>query len=131
MLLDSFFLIKSIGERDETNLQGVAVKHYKAELLVEPGHPIFGGHFPENPIVPGVCQIQMILETLSSVTLRKLKLSESDNVKFLSMINPLETPLLTLDLVVKQPDEDHYYVQASLASGNITFLKFKGILSAE
>jgi 3-hydroxyacyl-[acyl-carrier-protein] dehydratase len=131
MLLDTFYTIKTLDGRDEINPQGVALKHYHAGLVLDPGHPIFGGHFPGNPVVPGVCQVQMVLETLNSVTGKKLKLTESENIKFLSMISPLENPGITLDLVVKQPEEGGYSVQATLSANDTTFLKFKGKLVAE
>jgi 3-hydroxyacyl-[acyl-carrier-protein] dehydratase len=131
MLLNSFYTIKNLDGRDEINAQGVSLKHYRADLILDPSHSIFGGHFPGNPVVPGVCQVQMILETMSSITGRRLKLTESDNIKFLSMINPLDNSVITLDLVVKPPEEGRYSIQASLSANDTTFLKFKGKLVAE
>jgi 3-hydroxyacyl-[acyl-carrier-protein] dehydratase len=131
MLLDSFFRIESVNEQNETTPLGVPVKHFIAGIIINRDHPIFSGHFPGNPVVPGVCQVQMILETFSSIIHRKVKLTESDNVKFLSMINPVETPGITLDLLVKQPGDGIYSVQASIAGNNVTCLKFKGSIKAE
>ncbi len=126
MLRDHFFTVDSIEERVETSPQGISMKRFLAALAINRSHPIFNGHFPDNPVVPGVCQIQMILETLTSAVGRKVRLAESDNIKFLVLINPVENPALVLDMLVKQPVEGQYNVQATLAAGNATFLKFKG-----
>jgi 3-hydroxyacyl-[acyl-carrier-protein] dehydratase len=126
MLRDNFFSIESIDERNELSPQGLAVKHYVASLQINRRHDIFGGHFPGNPVVPGVCQIQMILETLGSAVGKKVRLAESDNIKFLLLINPVANPSLVLDMIVKQPVEGQYSVQATIAASNATFLKFKG-----
>lgn len=41
------------------NLVGVKiVTHYRTKK----NHPIFAGHFPNNPIFPGVCQIEMMAQ---------------------------------------------------------------------
>jgi 3-hydroxyacyl-[acyl-carrier-protein] dehydratase len=131
MLLNTFYTIISVSGHDETSPQGLAVKHYRAALQIEPKHPIFQGHFPGSPVVPGVCQIQMIIETLSNIAGRRLTLTASDTVKFLYMINPLESTHVDLDMLVKQPAEGRFQVQATLLGTNNTFLKFKGNLEAE
>lgn len=30
----------------------------KTSIILNPLHPIFKGHFPDNPILPGVCMMQ-------------------------------------------------------------------------
>ena len=51
-------------------------------------HPIFSGHFPEQPVVPGVCMIQMVKELLERVLDKKLMLRSTGQVKFLQLITP-------------------------------------------
>lgn len=52
---------------------------------------IYKAHFPEQPITPGVCIIQIASELLKDLISRDMDLSEVINAKFLSVINPLET----------------------------------------
>lgn len=52
---------------------------------------IYRVHFPEQPITPGVCIIQIASELLNLCLNRDIALSEVVNAKFLSVINPIET----------------------------------------
>lgn len=52
---------------------------------------IYKAHFPEQPITPGVCIIQIASELLKILVNINMDLSEVINAKFLSVINPLET----------------------------------------
>lgn len=52
---------------------------------------IYKAHFPEQPITPGVCIIQIASELLNVYLNRGIALREVVNAKFLSVINPVET----------------------------------------
>lgn len=59
-------------------------------------HFIYQAHFPGNPITPGVCIVQMIGELLQNRLGRSLSLAKIVNLKFVSVINPIESPELTI-----------------------------------
>jgi len=129
MLLDHFFTIQSSDKPEINGIPGVSGERYRVTVALNPAHPVFKGHFPGNPVVPGVCQVQMVTESLQSVTGMKRFLKEADNIKFLSMINPMETSTLLIDLVVKPLPENKMGVQASLSGNNLVFFKLKGVFS--
>lgn len=54
-------------------------------------HFIFGVHFPEQPIVPGVCLIQMVGELFSEQLQKELYLHRVKNVKFMKVLSPDES----------------------------------------
>ena len=60
----------------------------EATLLLNPAHPIFAGHFPAQPVVPGVCMLQIIKEGLEQAVGKSLFLNQAANIKFLSMLVP-------------------------------------------
>lgn len=51
---------------------------------------IYKAHFPEQPITPGVCIIQIANELLEELLNQKVEIKEVVNAKFLSVINPIE-----------------------------------------
>jgi len=46
----------------------------------------FKGHFPGNPVLPGVCKIQAILCVLEAVTQRRPRLKEIVSAKFFASV---------------------------------------------
>ena len=48
----------------------------------------FQGHFPGNPVLPGLCTIQAVLVMLESSRKRQPLLQHMINIKFLSMVRP-------------------------------------------
>src|SRR5690606_40023315 len=61
---------------------------YVAEVRLNPTHPIFDGHFPDNPVAPGVCMMQIVKELTETVEQKILFLVRASNVKFTALINP-------------------------------------------
>jgi 3-hydroxyacyl-[acyl-carrier-protein] dehydratase len=122
MLSASFFDIQSFTlEESEPTLQ-----KYQAVVSLNASHPIYEGHFPGNPVVPGVCQVQMVKELVEKAVCHSLTLFESDNIKFLSMINPQLNPQLEFNILIKPIGDQQISATASISSGSSVFLKFKG-----
>jgi 3-hydroxyacyl-[acyl-carrier-protein] dehydratase len=127
MLTGIFFDIQSFIP-DEP---GATSQKYVAVVSLRDTHPIYQGHFPGNPVVPGVCQIQMIRELVEKAVDQPLKLTESDNIKFLSMINPQANPILEINIQITLVSSTQFLVTASIGSSNALFLKFKGKFESE
>jgi 3-hydroxyacyl-[acyl-carrier-protein] dehydratase len=88
-------------------------------------HRIFEGHFPGSPVVPGVCMIQIVRELMEDAWRTKLQVMSGDNIKFLAVINPNETPEVQASVQFISRDEI-VEVQASLFLEQVTYFKFKG-----
>ena len=86
-------------------------------------HFIYAAHFPENPITPGVCLIQMVMELTEELVQAPLFLKVVKNVKFMQVLNPLLHAEVTFVLSVRQEDENHHKVSAHVDSGSNTFAK--------
>lgn len=89
-------------------------------------HPIYKGHFPQMPVVPGVCQIQMIKELLEISLGKKLIMLSGDNIKFTGMIVPTQNAIVNIDITHTVKDQDVIGVDAKLFFELTTFTKFKG-----
>jgi len=92
MVLHDFYKILSEEEISDSK--------YVITILVNERHDVFKGHFPGNPIMPGVCMIQIIKELTESITKSTLMIQTLSNVKFMALINPEATPELRLELDV-------------------------------
>lgn len=55
-----------------------------------PDSEIYRAHFPEEPVTPGVCVIQMATELIEDELGESLRLKAIANAKFLAVISPLE-----------------------------------------
>ncbi|MBN2527378.1 MAG: hypothetical protein JXR76_13365 [Deltaproteobacteria bacterium] len=48
----------------------------------------FEGHFENQPILPGVCQLQLVVEGVTSITSRAPSIQSVDRMKFQNLILP-------------------------------------------
>lgn len=73
-----------------------------ASVKLNKAHKVFEGHFPGNPIMPGVCTIQLIKEITEQAIGKELFLSVTSNVKFMAIINPEKNDTLQLVLDISE-----------------------------
>ncbi|OEK09632.1 3-hydroxyacyl-ACP dehydratase [Flavivirga aquatica] len=78
-----------------------------ANITINKDHVIFKGHFPDNPVMPGVCMMQIIKEITESIVEKKLFTRSASNIKFMAIINPFITPKLELKLDISETDEGY------------------------
>ncbi len=97
----------------------------KAELVIDAGHKIFEGHFPGQPVTPGVCMMQMVKEITEKVIGVPTQLIRADEMKFLSIIDPQKNNLILADIKYSI-SEDKVTVVAALSKDTLTHFKFKG-----
>jgi 3-hydroxyacyl-[acyl-carrier-protein] dehydratase len=94
MLRDSFYTILQSN-------QDVYTIRFNAS------HPIFSGHFPEHPIVPGACVVQ-IAEELAALTYEQpIRFTSIRDLKFRQPITPNQEIIIS----IKKITESVYKVQ--------------------
>lgn len=121
MLLDNLYHIV----RHEISEQTIS-----ADIALHTAHPIFEGHFPGQPILPGVCQTQICVELFNTLSRQNLVLTGASVMKFLSFINPNVHPNLTFKLDWNN-QENGVVLNAVISAESTVFLKFKGDLRTE
>ena len=117
MLLNDFFTINDTV-KSETEIW--------AELLINSNHKIFEGHFPNQPVVPGVCMMQMVKEILELLIGKETNLMEAADMKFLAVINPQENNLIHASIKYTVDETGALNVVASLFKDELVHFKFKG-----
>ncbi|MFL9835150.1 3-hydroxyacyl-ACP dehydratase [Chryseobacterium terrae] len=97
-ILTDFYTLNSFV-KDENGV-------FSAKISLNKDHDIFKGHFPGNPVTPGVCMMQIIKDLTEKFTEKSLFLKSASNVKFMAIINPFETPDLDLQLNISENEEE-------------------------
>jgi 3-hydroxyacyl-[acyl-carrier-protein] dehydratase len=120
MLIGNFFSISQI----QTHQGSI-----EAVIEINPTHQIFEGHFPGQPVVPGVCMLQMVKEILESSMKKKLILLHADHIKFLSMIDPRKTTSIRTEINFQLSEESRILLSASLFNERIVYMKMKGVFA--
>jgi 3-hydroxyacyl-[acyl-carrier-protein] dehydratase len=99
----------------------------QAKIAINKNHKILEGHFPGQPIVPGVCMMQIILEMMELNTRKHLDLIAADTIKFLSVIDPQHNP--EIDVAITYTEEaGQFMIIASLFADTVTFFKLRATL---
>jgi 3-hydroxyacyl-[acyl-carrier-protein] dehydratase len=119
MLIPDFYTITDIQVSSDT---------IRAQIQLNPTHEVYEGHFPEQPIVPGVIQLQIVKEILEKVTHQKLLLGEMLFAKYLNMIAPDKSPILTFEIDF-QKSEERIKISAVINEEGLVFTKVKAHLS--
>lgn len=57
-------------------------------IRFDASHPVFAGHFPGHPIVPGACLVQIAEELLSTHLSQKVRFTSVRNLKFRQPVTP-------------------------------------------
>ena len=97
MLLKDFYTVTSNQQQSEGN--------HTIIIHVNAAHEVFKGHFPGNPVMPGVCMMQIIKELTENIVHCDLFMESVSNVKFMALINPDATPELRLELNISELEE--------------------------
>lgn len=121
----------TVTQKEVDGLKG----HFVLEL--NPSCFIYQAHFPGEPITPGVCIVQMgkeLLEELLEEHLQKkvgLEICKVKNVKFLSVISPNETTVITYQMKKVEMSEDGSEMKAQMVitSGEEAKAKISLVLS--
>lgn len=96
-------------------------------IRLNASHAIFEGHFPGNPVTPGVVQLEMIKELLSEALGKPVRLESLSNCKYLAVINPLTCGDLVVNIDCTSLDNGSFKALVTLKNDETTFLKASGI----
>ena len=115
MLISSFFKIKKIDKKNSIN--------FEVKLEINKDDAVFEGHFPKQPIVPGVYSITMVKEVVEYVLQEKLTLNKAKDIKFFVPIIPDKNQFLNLILEIKYQDGSYTLKAILLDDENVKYLK--------
>ena len=76
--------------------------HSEVQGCISPDHPALAGHFPGNPVVPGVVLLTELLELIERQVGWTADAIRLTSVKFTAILRPDEAFLLVLDQLSEQ-----------------------------
>lgn len=97
-----------------------------ASLTIHKDHPVFTGHFPGNPVTPGVCMMQIIKELGEKWSGSSLQLTKARNVKFMAIINPEKNENIKVEMLFEKDGEDTLSIKSTTSFEDTVALKFSG-----
>jgi 3-hydroxyacyl-[acyl-carrier-protein] dehydratase len=92
-------------------------------VITDGNSPWFSGHFPNNPILPGIAQLKMVADLIAKPTEGSLRVTGLSRVKFRKIVRPGEQ----LDIQVTCDNKEHHYMfritsgDEDVCSGKIDF----------
>jgi 3-hydroxyacyl-[acyl-carrier-protein] dehydratase len=102
MLQNNFYTLSSRNDNEKDTIS--------ATVLIDKNHPIFKGHFPEKPVLPGVCLMQIIKDILEDKINKLVFLESISNLKFINIVNPFEHSELEINLKINRTIEPFFKI---------------------
>ncbi|RRA95133.1 hotdog family protein [Paenimyroides viscosum] len=121
MLIPHFYSVKEFNFTDN---------QLKAIIELNPAHDVFKGHFPNNPVTPGVCMLQILKELTQQATNTNLFIKECSNVKFMALINPEVNAVLAITIDINKVEEN-FKIKASASFDETVALKVNALLTQQ
>jgi 3-hydroxymyristoyl/3-hydroxydecanoyl-(acyl carrier protein) dehydratase len=85
-----------------TNIKQSPLNEIFADAMASGSSPWFSGHFPGEPILPGVAQLGMVFDAIKQTCDKNLKISGVNRVKFKRIIKPGDK----IQIIIREKNED-------------------------
>jgi 3-hydroxyacyl-[acyl-carrier-protein] dehydratase len=69
-----------------------------ALVTFDPAHPVYQGHFPGQPVTPGVCILGMLRDLMQQALMKPLIMSEARMIKFHNPLEPIADQQVSVDI---------------------------------
>lgn len=108
----------------------LAVKEGQLETKIRfnPAHPLFAGHFPGRPVVPGVCVFEIIREVLREATGMQASVQSIASVKYMRPLLPDGLFSHSLHLSWDPASGQQLSTDADIRSGDTVCVKIRGFM---
>lgn len=116
MLLTDFYTIDKTEQTDAGTV---------FHITLNEKHAIYQGHFPGQPVLPGVCTLNTVKECAEQIVNKPLIYTQISSCKFLSSVDPTVCNKITLSLALKPNEDDTYTLSADGTNNEVAFIKIK------
>ena len=112
MLIKDYYIITERTRREDSEVFCITLN---------PSCAVYEGHFPDMPVSPGVCNIQMLLECAELVAGKPLRISSINRCRLTTLITPETHPRLEAHITLTD-NTDHLLLNASLGMGDDVYM---------
>ena len=120
LLKNDFYYIKNISQNSENQAE--------IEVSFNLEHRVFSAHFPDYPIVPGVCEIQIAVECISEILQQDFEMKNVKNVKFSNPIAVNNYHSVIYKLSWNETENNLLQVTGSIFNNETVFAKISMVL---
>lgn len=120
MLIDNFYKVLSSAHEDN---------EWHFEVVLPVSCHIYRGHFPEKPIAPGVCLIEMVRELSEQAIGRPLRITSITKCKFSALLLPSDTDVLQVNIRLLSSNDNEITIDASVCKQATTYTRMQAMLS--
>lgn len=94
-------------------------------IAILPDCDVYRGHFPRNPVCPGVCNMETIKECAMLLTGKKLYISTIKQCRLTAIATPAICPEVDVTINVL-PTEKGFTVTAKITDAERMYVEYKG-----
>ncbi|MGI6232111.1 MAG: hypothetical protein ACOYJF_04575 [Prevotella sp.] len=95
------------------------------QVAFNPESKIFRGHFPDKPVCPGICSIEIILECCEKTFNKELRLTDIRKCRFTHVATPDATPQVSVDINTSTNPEG-CEIRAKMYHDDTVYVDFTG-----
>lgn len=106
----------------ELKLLTETAEGFEAEVCLNPEHQVYQGHFPDQPVAPGVMLMNMCREVAEKVLGKDVRIRSARSIKFVKVVDPTKLQDLTLTMKFVETEESTRF-QCVAKAGEDTYFK--------
>ncbi|MDR1336648.1 MAG: beta-hydroxyacyl-ACP dehydratase [Tannerella sp.] len=95
------------------------------EVSLNPASAVYRGHFPDMPVAPGVCNIQMIKECVERLTGRALRMNCLVRCRLTTLLTPQQHPDLQVRIQLLENSDTLVRAQTAIGREEATYFTLK------
>ena len=100
------------------------------EISLKADCQVYEGHFPGEPVSPGVCNIQMIKECAEQVVGKSLLMNNLQQCRLTTLLTPIQHPQVEVTILLEEKG-DAYKLKATIGKGEEVYLDLKAELTED
>ena len=122
MLIKDYYTIENVLKQDD----GIV----RFDISLNADCSVYEGHFPGEPVSPGVCNIQMVKECTEQVAGKSLFLNNLQQCRLTTLVTPLAHPQVEVKILLEEKGEA-YRLKATIGKNEDVYLDLKAELTED